>query len=178
MNKKKNFYNQEGVRKLQKLAMDAAVCMFLTKNEEPAPIEGQTAPEEARPMAVVGVDDRGHLWFLANKKSRKVDAIESEQTVRLLFANPGKEVYLDLQGEAQVLTDRNKIRELWNPAASSWLPGGDQDPNLCLIEVRLARALYWDQQHGKMVEFLQVVRSAFTGQSVSDTVSGEIQIPG
>jgi general stress protein 26 len=177
MNKKKNFYNQEGVRKLQQLVMDAAVCMFLTKREETAAIEGQSTPEEARPMSVAGVDDRGHLWFLANKKSRKVDAIESEQTVRLLFANPGKEVYLDLQGEAQVLTDRDKINELWSPMASSWLPGGDQDPNLCLIEVRLSQALYWDQEHGKMVEFLKVVRSAFTGLPANEVVSGEIRIP-
>jgi general stress protein 26 len=46
-------------------------------------------------------------------------------------------------GTARVLEDAAKTKELFSPMAKAWFPGGPQDPDLQLVEVRIDEAEYW-----------------------------------
>lgn len=168
MDKIKNLSDQPAIKKLQDMATAIRVCMFFTHDH--------LQKEQGRPMSVAGVDEEGAIWFLSGKNSEKIEAIKSDDIVHLVFSHPGKEMYLDLYGEASLSVDKNKIEEYWTPLAKAWFPQGISDPNICLIRVKPMKGNYWDTQHGKMVELLKIISSAATGVKAGDGESGEIAL--
>src|SRR5215218_6400217 len=69
----------------------------------------------ARPIGVVGDHKAfdGTLWFITDKRSRKVEAIDSGATTALLFQNDKDGAYLHLTGRASVVEDRARLEELY-----------------------------------------------------------------
>ena len=66
----------------------------------------------ARPIGIVGDSEfDGTLWFITDKRSRKVAAIESGATTTLLFQNDKNGDYLQMTGRAAIVDDRAKD---WN----------------------------------------------------------------
>ena len=71
----------------------------------------------ARPLGIVGDHAfDGTLWFITDKRSRKVKAIESGASTTLLFQNDKVGNYLQLTGQAAVVEDRTNRRVLYNTA--------------------------------------------------------------
>jgi general stress protein 26 len=168
MDKVRNLHDQPAVEKLKDLATGVRICMFFTHVDQ---------TEQGDPMTVAQVDDSGRIWFVASKNASKVEYIQSDSSaVHLVFSHPGKELYLDLYGNAEISTDKNKIAELWTPLAKAWFPQGKEDPNICLISVQVGRGNYWDTQHGKMLEFIKIISAAVTGNRDGDSVSGELEL--
>ena len=68
---------------------------------------------QARPIGVVGDHAAfdGTLWFITDKRSRKVQAIESGAATSLLFQNDKAGAYLQLLGRASVIEDREKLSD-------------------------------------------------------------------
>ena len=168
MDKIENLHDGQSITKLQEMIKSIGVCMFFTKRG------GGKA--EVRPMSVADVDDNGNIWFLAAKNSEKVENIHFDNDVHLVFAHPGKEMYLDINGTAEVTDDRNSIKRIWTPFAKAWFTLGVNDPDLCAIKVTAERGNYWDTQHGKLVEFLSIISSVVTGKKSGDGVSGKIEV--
>lgn len=95
-----------------------------------------------------------------------VREIREADQVLLTYAHPGQEEYIAVNGQAEVLNDRARIRRLWRPAMKVWFPDGETDPAIRPIKVAVTRAEYWDEPAAP-VRFLQFVKAYATGQRMA-----------
>ena len=79
-----------------------------------------------------------------------------------------------VNGEASIVTDRQKIDELWNPAVAIWFKDGKDDPNIALIKVAPNSAYFWDTDGNQMINFLKMAASVVTGKNLVSGSEGEI----
>jgi general stress protein 26 len=163
----KNLENEEALSKFKKLANEISVCMFITNNED---------NNHTRPMATIKVEDNGTLWFFTDVRSIKVEEVSSNKSVHLVYAHPGKESYMDVWGNATVITDKQQIKDKWSPIVKAWFPNGVDDPNLSLLKVTPTDTYYWDAETGKMVAFLKIAAAAVTGTKLAEGKEGQIKL--
>ena len=57
-------------------------------------------------MATIHVDEDATVWFFTGKSSHKVEEINGLKAVHLIYSHPGKDSYLDLWGNAELVEDR------------------------------------------------------------------------
>lgn len=164
----KNLHNEEAVAKLKEMVSDIRTCMLITS--------GKSGSDSTRPMAVVDTDHLGNIWFFTNKQSNKVKDIEVEHFVQLVFANPGKDQYLDIRGRANIITDEASIKDKWTPLVKAWFPDGIEDPNLCLLQIKTDEIHYWDSTSTKMVNMLKAAISAVAGKPLVEGVHGTLNV--
>ena len=90
--------------------------------------------------------------------------IERDHHVNVSYARPEDQRYVSLSGTARLVRDREKIKELWNPALKAWFPQGMDDPEIALIKVRVEQAEYWDSPSSAMAHVAGYVKAVATGQ--------------
>lgn len=122
----------------------------------------------ARPMATQEQDFDGTLWFFTWKSTEKVDEFQHNPHVNVAYSQPNKHKYVSVSGRAQLVTDKDKMRELWSPDLKAWFPQGLDDPQSALIRVDVDSAEYWDSPSGKVVAAIGVAKALITGQSASN----------
>ncbi len=110
------------------------------------------------------VEFDGDIWFFTDVSSVKIDEIEANPRVNVSFAEPKKQVYISLTGDAEVVSDRSKIEELWRPSLEIWFPKGLNDPNIALIKVNVSYAEYWDGSKNIVSQVVDVAKSYVLGQ--------------
>lgn len=150
---------QEAIEKLRDLIRDARFCMFGTVDSE--------GNLRSRPMAVQQTEFDGDLWFFTGKSTDKTIEIRNQDRVNLSFANLKENAYVSISGTAELVDDRAKARELWNPFYRTWFPKGLDDPDLTLIRVNMDRAEYWDSPNSAVVHLYGVVKAMVTGERPS-----------
>jgi general stress protein 26 len=107
----------------------------------------------SRPLQTVELDQAGRLWFFTHAHSPKSAEIEAhDHQVNLSYADPRDEDYASISGTARLVSDREKMGELWDARLAAWFPRGLDDPDLALLEVRIDKAEYWDQPHSENVK--------------------------
>lgn len=163
----KNLQNEEALKKFKKLVNDINVCMFITNNQD---------NNHTRPMATIEVDDNGTLWFYTDIRSIKVEEVSQKKEVHLVYAHPGQEKYLDVCGQASIITDKQQIKDKWSPIVKAWFPNGVDDPNLALLKVQPTETYYWDAETGKMVAFLKIAASVVTGKKLAEGAEGKLSV--
>lgn len=163
----KNLSNEEAAKKFKKLVNDINVCMFITNDQD---------NDHTRPMATIDIEDNGTLWFFTDVRSIKVEEVSNSQAVHLVYAHPGKESYLDVWGNASVLTDKQAIKDKWSPIVKAWFPDGVNDPNISLLKVEPRDVYYWDAETGKMISFLKIAASAVTGKKLAEGAEGKLAV--
>ncbi|MNT52979.1 hypothetical protein D3C72_1900380 [compost metagenome] len=57
-----------------------------------------------------------------------------------------------------------KKEQLWSKQTEAWFPGGVNDPDLALLEVRITHANYWDVKDSKLVQLYKMAKAAVTGK--------------
>ena len=97
----------------------------------------------SRPITTHGARFDGDLWFLTRVDSAKLDQVRQHHRVGLTYARPTDNTYVSVSGTAQVVIDRSKAEELWDPSYHVWFPGGPSDPDLALIKATVELAEYW-----------------------------------
>lgn len=117
----------------------------------------------SRPMATLKTEFEGDLWFFTDDDSPKVDEIVEEHHVCVSFAAPDKQRYVSVSGLASLVRDKQRIAELWTPAAKAWFPKGVDDPHLGLLRVRAQTIEYWDSPSNKMVQLYGFAKAVLTG---------------
>jgi len=164
-----SFEAAEGIKKLKELVEEIDTCLFCTNLKTN---DGACS----RPMGVQEVDDQGNLWFFSDVNSDKNKEIKADKDVQLFFAHPGISSYMVLNGEAEIIVDRQKIEELWSPIVKIWFDQGHNDPSITLIKVKTKSAYYWDTEGGKMVNFLKFLASVATGTPLVHGNEGKISV--
>ncbi|HYB97012.1 MAG TPA: pyridoxamine 5'-phosphate oxidase family protein [Vicinamibacterales bacterium] len=142
--------------KLRQLLKDFPIAFMVTVHD---------GALTARPIGVVGDHAAfdGTLWFITDKRSRKVDAIDAGASTALLFQNDGNGAYLHLSGRAAVVEDRPRLEELYTTLQRTWFPKGLDDPDITLLRFDVEEGNYWDS-HNSMVRLaFAFAKSLITG---------------
>jgi general stress protein 26 len=120
---------------------------------------------QARPMAAYVRPEEHAVFFLTDARHQKDDDIQRYSKVCLAFADTGAQNYVSVAGEAEVLADPAKIRELWGTPAKAWWKSPD-DPNIRLLKVRPVDAQYWDAP-SSTAAYVKMAAAALTGSKPS-----------
>ena len=144
--------------KLWDLIRDMKFAMFTTRHGN--------GHLHSRPMTTQnGKDDEAdRLWFFMSRQSDPVSDLESEPAVNVSYADPGKDSYVSVSGNARVVEDKTKKQALWSKMNQAWFPGGVDDPDLALVEVDITHAHYWDVKENKVTQLLMMAKAAVTGK--------------
>ncbi len=145
------------VKKLGELIKDIRIAMLTTVDED--------GSLRSRPMATQDAEFDGVLWFMVGADSAKVHEIEQDRQVNVSFADPDDQRYVSVSGTAQLVRDRQKIDEFWNPFNKAWFPEGKDDPNIALLRVNVDKAEYWDSHSNTAMHLIGFAKALITGQS-------------
>lgn len=143
------------IKKLRDLIKDIKFGMLTTA--------GDDGSLRSRPMATQQTEFDGDLWFFTNASAPKVDEIRHDQHVNVSFSSHEDNRYVSVSGKAQIVRDRKKAEELWNPFYKAWFPKGLDDPDLALLRVPVEQAEYWDSPSSTVVHLLGFVKAVATG---------------
>lgn len=146
---------EESIKKLGELVKDVKMAMLTT-------IDGGAL--RSRPLATQDTDFNGTLWFMTSDKTHKTDEIEKDNRVNVAYANPDDNVYVSISGKTEIVKDREKIEEFWNPIYKAWFPEGLDDPTICLLRVDVEQAEYWDSPSSTLVQIAGFVKAVVTGE--------------
>jgi general stress protein 26 len=151
--------HEESVATVRELVRGIKVCMLTTIGEDGC--------LQSRPMATLESDPNGTLWFFTSTSGMKADDIRRDHHVNLSYANHDDNRYVSISGTANIVQDKAKEKELWNPLFSVWFEKGVDDPNLALLRVNIEKAEYWDSPGGKMVLLAGFLKALATHEKFS-----------
>ena len=150
--------HDQRVAKVAKLIADTQVCMFTTTDT--------TGRLVSRPMAVLEVEFDGDLWFVSKDETRKVNQVRHGAHVNVAFAS--KNSWVSVAGDAEIVRDVDKAKELWSAGVSAWFPEGPEAPGLVLVKVHADCAEYWETPSGVVVtSLLSFIKGRVTGEPYS-----------
>jgi general stress protein 26 len=158
----------EGRKKIGELIKDVRICMLTTA--------GPDGSFDSRPMATQETDFDGTVYFLTRQESGKVQEMEDDTHVSLIYADPSNHNYVTAKGRAQISHDKAKIHELWNPMFKAWFPDGEDDPSIAVIKVEVEEANYWEASSSKLVFGIKYLARAITGGGVDVGEQGKVLV--
>ena len=121
----------------------------------------------SRPMSLNGdVDDYGNLWFFTSSNSHKASEIEETPNVNVSFIDTDQQHYVSISGAAELVRDKQKIKELWKPVLKAWFPDGPDQPDVALLKVKVSKAEYWDTPSSTIAQAISFVSAIVTGKQV------------
>ena len=145
--------------KLKEMIKDIDLCMLTTVDE--------SDDLHSRPMSLNGdVDDQGNLWFFTSSNSHKASEIERTPNVNVSFIDTDQQHYVSISGDAELVHDKQKIKELWKPVLKAWFPDGPDQSDVALLKVKVKKAEYWDTPSSTIAQAISFVSAIFTGKQV------------
>jgi general stress protein 26 len=162
-----NQTREEAINKLKEMMEDIDFAMLTTLNNDQL---------RSRPMSTQEVDENGELWFFTRDDTHKVEEIERDNRVNIAYSKPENNTYISVAGRAELVKDRAKIEELWNPIHKAWFPEGLDDPHLALLKIRIEEAEYWDSPSSTLVQIAGFLKALATGQEADSGDHGKIKL--
>jgi general stress protein 26 len=145
--------------KLREMIKDIDLCMLTTVDE--------SDDLHSRPMSLNGdVDDSGNLWFFTSSNSHKASEIERTPNVNVSFIDTDQQHYVSISGDAELVRDKQKIKELWKPILKAWFPDGPEQADIALLKVKVKKAEYWDTPSSTIAQAISFVSAIFSGKQV------------
>src|SRR5205823_13361961 len=95
-------------RKLQDLVRDIDIAMLTTVT-----VDGAL---RSRPMATRDFDDDGMMWFICSDRSEMAADLAGESGVNVSYADPKKQRFVSVTGNASIVHDPEIARKLWIPS--------------------------------------------------------------
>ncbi len=151
--------NQQ-LEKLRELVKGIDFCMLTSVDED--------GSLHSRPMSTNGeIEDNGDVWFFTYASTHKVWEIERHHQVNLSFADPSKQRYVSMSGNAELVRDRQKMQQLWKPQLQAWFPKELEEPDIALIKVNITKAEYWDSPSSWVAHTVGLLKAMATGEKAS-----------
>ena len=148
------------VRELAGKLTDIKIAMLTTITAEGKP--------HSRPMYTFELKDDGVIWMFIAKDSHKVTEIGSNPHVILNYSNPQNDLYVSVNGIAEVSENPAKIEELWSDRFKVWFPYGKTDPNLALLKIIPHQAEYWDSPDLLLAQIVSLVKNTLSGNAYQE----------
>jgi general stress protein 26 len=148
----------DGVKELEKHTRHIRVAMFTTRSGEGRLI--------SRPLYTKQMEPNGDLWFFSALDSKKVHELVANPQVNLAYADPGAQVFLSIDGRAEIERDPAKIDELWSETTDKlFFKQGRDDPQLVLIRVRAETAEMWTSASTAIGRAFNFLKAKATGDA-------------
>ena len=145
--------------KFKEMIKDIDLCMLTTVDE--------SDDLHSRPMSLNShVDESGNLWFFTSSNSHKTSEIERVPNVNISFVDTRQQRYVSVSGSAELVQDRQKIKELWKPVLKAWFPDGPDQRDLALLKVKMKKAEYWDGPSSTISQAVSFISAIVTGKQV------------
>jgi general stress protein 26 len=163
----------QGTNELQKLADligESQIAMLTTA--EPNGLL------RSRPLVTLQLDSESRLWFFISVTSPKISEIAQHPEVNLSYSDPDKQDYVSVSGAAEIVRDRQKMRELWTPWVEPYFPKGIDDPDLALLCVRIAQAEYWNAPETNVERLYGFAKAIATGDTQALGEHQKVRGPG
>ncbi len=145
----------EAQEKIWSLIKDIHIAMLTT-----TAVDGSLY---SRPMATSQKEFTGELYFLTSAHSGKVEEIHDHSHVNLTYTDTHNSTFVSLSGIASTSRDAARIRQLWHPSFKAWFAGGETDPEISVLTVRVEEAEYWDAPASSLVRNFRILKRAIAG---------------
>lgn len=110
------------------------------------------------------IDESSTLYFFISKKSEMASRLGQDNNVNVAYADTGADNYVSIAGTATLSDDQATKERLFNAFAKAWFPGGVNDPDLQLLEVKITHAEYWNAKDSKLTQLFKMAKAAVTGE--------------
>ncbi|HSV85063.1 MAG TPA: pyridoxamine 5'-phosphate oxidase family protein [Levilinea sp.] len=121
-------YIQDLLRFIRVLMKNAAYCFLITHSSQ--------GEMHARLMQPFLPEEDLSVWFGASRNSRKVREIEANHLVTLTYFYQAEYAYLSVQGRASLSDDRALRKQYWREEWFKFWPGGPEQEDYSLIQVK------------------------------------------
>ena len=147
----------ESHAKLWELIKNIRFAMLTTRHDD--------GTLRSRPMTTQNtrLNEDASLWFFASRVGGLLADIAVDSQVNVSYADPGSDRYVSVSGSAMEVDDLPKKKQMWSKLDQGWFPGGVNDPDLALLEVRIDQAELWDAKGNKAVQLFNKAKAAVTG---------------
>lgn len=164
----KNLSNEDALKKMKSAIESIGVCMM-------AAVDGDGA---SRPMSAAKCEDNGNIWFFTNEKTEAGQEAGSRKKLALHFSSPAKLNFLCVLGQSELVHDKAKMEELWNPIMKTWFPDGLETPGITLIRVDPESAHYWESNASRIELLYSWAKAQITGKPAggSEGRSGSLEV--
>lgn len=95
----------------------------------------------SRPMGMQEPDEDGTLWFITRTNSDVTTQVAADPRVNIALADGD---YISITGQASVVHDPARAKELWGPFVETWMQCEPEDPEVALIRVNPETISYWE----------------------------------
>jgi general stress protein 26 len=157
-----NVPTEKKLKDLYDLIDGIEVAMFTTRRADGHLVSRPMQTQER----TSGVD----LWFMTNVETHKLDEVMSDPHVNLAYYKNSSREWVSVAGVATVSTDRELIRELYQPDWKAWLgdeggerDGSPDDPRIALVLVEAASVTYLKVTKPRPVVLFEVAKGVLTG---------------
>lgn len=156
---------EESINKLKELIEGIDFAMLTTISD---------GRFHSRPMSTQQFEFDGSLWFFTGDQTHKVEEIQNDNRVNVAYSKPEDHTYVSVSGTAELVKDKAKIEELWNPILKAWFPKGLDDPTLTLLKISVEQAEYWDSPSSALVQIAGFLKAIATGEQAEGGDHGKI----
>lgn len=108
----------------------------------------------ARPMHAVPSRAEHCIWFVSERGGVKDNEIARENHVGLTTCDGN--FYMAVSGTAEIVEDRQKMKDIWSTPMQAYFPEGPLDPRACLLKVTPQKAELWDGSNSLIGVFKMV----------------------
>ena len=126
----------------------------------------------SRPMATQLRTEEGHLWFVTDRDTNKLDELENDPQVNVAYYHGRTREWVSISGKARTTTDQAMIDALWAPDWRAWFGEGGgkysgtaKDPRLVLIEVVPDAVTYMKSDRPMIVTLFELAKGIVTGKA-------------
>lgn len=118
------------------------------------------------------------LYFFVSKQTEVGQRLRADGNVCLSYADLKEDRWISVSGNATISEDMDTKKKLFNALAKAWFPGGAEDPDLELVEVRIVTAEYWDIKESKVTQLMKMATAAVTGNKPEMGEHRELNVAG
>ncbi|WP_352336483.1 pyridoxamine 5'-phosphate oxidase family protein [Psychrobacter sp. 16-MNA-CIBAN-0192] len=152
---------QDHIDKIQEVVKDIKFAMMSTTNKK--------GDIHAWPMTTsetsIGAKE---IWFIGDKTSDVVKDIQDDARIGLTYASQDAKNYVSISGNAELVTDQDKLDELWSPVYNAFFAHGKEDENLQLIKVVPHGAECWISGNSLVNMFKMATAAVQDGKTAED----------
>jgi general stress protein 26 len=129
----------------------------------------------AHPLTVQETESDGDLWFIVGTHASAVAHVRRDPKVGLSFSSDS--TWLSLAGEAEIVDDLAKLKELWSTSVEAWFPDGPESPDVTLLRVNTLSGEYWGSAGGRIATAIALVTSKVTGERPRGAENDKFDLP-
>jgi general stress protein 26 len=117
----------------------------------------------SRPMVGYSEKENNTVWFLADKNDAKDDEIEKHRQI-CISLHKNSHDYVSLSGQALIVDNLDKKKELWNIAAQAWFKKPIEDPDIILIAFTPEYGEYWQSNRSGIGTFFEMAKALISNE--------------